>query len=64
MKESHFVLTDSGGYQVFSLAKLNKISDDGVKFQSHIDGSTHFFSPELSIDIHPSLGTDIILALE
>ena len=42
------ILTDSGGFQVFSLAKLNKISNDGVEFQSHIDGSSHFISPEIS----------------
>ena len=45
------ILTDSGGYQVFSLSRLNKISDEGVEFQSHIDGSFHFISPEISIEI-------------
>ena len=64
MNWSHSILTDSGGYQVFSLAKLNKISDDGVTFQSHLDGSTHFFSPELSMDIQRFLGTDIIMAFD
>lgn len=64
MSWNNSILTDSGGFQVFSLAKLNKISDDGVTFQSHLDGSTHFFSPELSIDIQRSLGTDIIMAFD
>ena len=64
MNWSNSILTDSGGFQVFSLAKLNKISDDGVTFQSHLDGSTHFFSPELSMDIQRSLGTDIIMAFD
>lgn len=58
------ILTDSGGFQVFSLAKLNKISDDGVEFSSHIDGSRHFFSPEKSIDIQNALGSDIIMAFD
>ena len=64
MNWDNSILTDSGGFQVFSLAKLNKISDDGVRFQSHIDGSSHFFSPELSMDIQRSLGTDIIMAFD
>lgn len=58
------ILTDSGGFQVFSLAKLNKITDDGVEFSSHIDGSRHFFSPEKSIDIQNALGSDIIMAFD
>ena len=58
------ILTDSGGYQVYSLAKLNKISDDGVKFQSHIDGSSHFLTPEISMEIQRSLGSDIIMAID
>ena len=58
------ILTDSGGFQVFSLAKLNKITDDGVEFNSHIDGSRHFFSPEKSIDIQNALGSDIIMAFD
>ena len=57
------ILTDSGGFQVFSLAKLNKISDDGVEFQSHIDGSRHLLSPEISMKIQRILGADIIMAL-
>lgn len=58
------ILTDSGGFQVFSLARLNKISDDGVEFQSHLDGSRHFFTPEISIDIQRHLGSDIIMAFD
>ncbi len=58
------ILTDSGGYQVFSLAKLRKITDDGVEFQSHVDGSTHFFSPEKVIEIEHVLGSDIMMPLD
>jgi len=58
------ILTDSGGFQVFSLAKLNNISNDGVKFQSHIDGSSQFISPEISMEIQQSLGSDIIMAFD
>ena len=56
------ILTDSGGFQVFSLARLNQISDDGVEFQSHLDGSRHFLTPELSMKIQRFLGADIIMA--
>jgi queuine tRNA-ribosyltransferase len=58
------VLTDSGGYQVYSLAKLRKISEKGVVFQSHIDGSRHFIGPEEAIDIQRALGGDIIMAFD
>ena len=58
------ILTDSGGYQVFSLAKLRKIKDDGVQFQSHIDGSTVFFTPEKVLDIQSNLGVDIAMILD
>jgi queuine tRNA-ribosyltransferase len=58
------VLTDSGGYQIFSLAELNKVTDEGVKFQSHIDGSHHFFTPETVVDIEWALGADIIMCLD
>ena len=58
------ILTDSGGFQVFSLARLNKISEDGVEFQSHIDGSRHMFTPELSMKIQRKLGSDIIMAFD
>jgi len=57
-------LTDSGGYQVFSLAELRKINDEGVKFQSHIDGSYHFFTPESVVNIQRNLGTDIMMVLD
>ena len=58
------ILTDSGGFQVFSLAKLNKITDEGVHFSSHIDGSKHFITPEKAIDIENNLGADIIMAFD
>jgi queuine tRNA-ribosyltransferase len=58
------ILTDSGGYQVFSLASLRQLNDEGVTFRSHIDGSQHFFSPELAIKYQESLGSDIIMALD
>jgi len=58
------ILTDSGGFQVFSLAKLRKITDDGVIFQSHLDGSKHFIGPEEAISIQRSLGADIIMAFD
>ncbi|HET7145520.1 MAG TPA: tRNA guanosine(34) transglycosylase Tgt, partial [Anaerolineales bacterium] len=58
------MLTDSGGYQVFSLSKTRKIDDDGVTFKSHIDGSTHRFTPEKSIAIQENLGADIIMAFD
>ena len=58
------ILTDSGGFQVFSLAKMNKITDDGVEFQSHLDGKKHFFTPELAIQIQEKLGADIIMAFD
>lgn len=58
------ILTDSGGYQVFSLARLRKVSEDGVEFQSHIDGSTNFFTPELVVDIQRNLGGDIMMPLD
>lgn len=58
------ILTDSGGFQIFSLAKLCEITDEGVTFQSHIDGSTHFLTPEKAIEIEEALGADIIMALD
>jgi len=58
------ILTDSGGFQVFSLGELRKISEEGVKFQSHIDGSYHFISPETSIAIQEALGADIIMCFD
>ncbi len=58
------ILTDSGGYQVFSLAKLRTLTDEGVWFQSHVDGSLKFFSPENVIEIEQILGSDIIMPLD
>lgn len=58
------ILTDSGGFQVFSLSKLRKISDDGVEFQSHIDGSRHFLTPEKVMDIEQKLGADIAMCFD
>jgi queuine tRNA-ribosyltransferase len=58
------LLTDSGGYQVFSLSPLRKMSDAGVTFRSHIDGSEHFFSPELAVKYQEAFGADIIMALD
>jgi len=58
------ILTDSGGYQVFSLAPLRRVSDEGVTFRSHIDGSQHNFTPELAVRYQETLGADIIMALD
>ena len=58
------MLTDSGGYQVYSLASSRKITEEGVKFQSHIDGSYHFFTPERAIQIQRFIGADIIMAFD
>jgi len=58
------ILTDSGGYQIFSLARLRQVSDDGVVFRSHIDGSQHLITPELIIQFQESLGADIIMVLD
>ena len=58
------ILTDSGGFQVFSLSSLNKINDDGVTFSSHVDGSRHTFTPELAMQIQHNLGSDIIMAFD
>ena len=60
----HPILTDSGGYQVFSLAANRKIKEDGVMFQSHIDGSKHLFTPERVMDIQRVIGADIIMAFD
>jgi len=64
MKWQRPMLTDSGGFQVFSLAQTRTIDDDGVTFKSHIDGSTHRFTPERSIRIQENLGADIIMAFD
>tara|TARA_B100001939_G_scaffold343858_1_gene357272 strand:- start:14428 stop:15558 length:1131 start_codon:yes stop_codon:yes gene_type:complete len=64
MSWDRHVLTDSGGYQVYSLSANRKIEEDGVKFKSHIDGSYHFFSPEMAIQIQKNIGADIIMAFD
>jgi len=61
---NHPILTDSGGYQVYSLGETRKIKEEGVTFNSHIDGSPHFFSPERAIDIQRIIGADIIMAFD
>ena len=58
------LLTDSGGYQIFSLAKLRKITDDGVHFQNHVDGTPAFISPEIAMEIQTTLGSDIAMVLD
>jgi queuine tRNA-ribosyltransferase len=58
------ILTDSGGFQIFSLSRLAKLTDKGVTFQSHIDGSTHFITPEDAVSFQESLGSDIMMALD
>jgi len=64
MRWPHPLLTDSGGFQVFSLAQTRKIDEEGVTFQSHVDGSTHRFTPQRSIRIQENLGADIIMAFD
>ena len=64
MNWNNNILTDSGGYQVYSLSNNRKINNEGVKFKSHIDGSYHFFKPEDAIDIQRSIGADIIMAFD
>jgi queuine tRNA-ribosyltransferase len=58
------MLTDSGGFQVFSLSKLRKVTPDGVEFRSHLDGSKHFFSPEHSVDVQIALGADVAMVFD
>src|SRR5688572_6480926 len=58
------ILTDSGGYQVFSMEQLRKITEDGVEFRSHLDGSAHFFSPEKATEIQLALGSDIVMCFD
>lgn len=64
MNWSKPILTDSGGFQVFSLSGLRKITEDGVTFRSHLDGSKHFISPEVSMEIQRALGSDIVMAFD
>ena len=58
------ILTDSGGYQIFSLVKLRKITEDGVEFQNHVDGARAFISPEIAMEIQAALGSDIAMVLD
>ena len=58
------ILTDSGGYQIYSLSSFRKIDDNGVEFKSHLDGSAHYFTPEKIIDIQRSIGSDIMMCLD
>src|SRR5579864_3849002 len=64
MSWNRAILTDSGGYQVFSLNDLRKVSEEGVAFRSHLDGSSHFLSPEKAMEIQIGLGADIIMAFD
>ena len=58
------ILTDSGGYQIFSLARLRQVNDEGVVFRSHIDGSEHMITPELVMQYQEALGADVIMVLD
>ncbi len=64
MAWDHPLLTDSGGFQVYSLATLRRITEQGAHFQSHLDGSLHLFTPELSIEIQDALGADVVMAFD
>ena len=64
MSWPHSILTDSGGFQVFSLSDLRKVTEEGVTFRSHLDGSSHFFSPESAIEAQIGIGADIIMAFD
>ena len=64
MSWPHPILTDSGGFQVFSLSELRKVTEEGVTFRSHLDGSAHFFSPESAMEAQIGLGADIIMAFD
>ena len=64
MSWPHPILTDSGGFQVFSLSDLRKVNDEGVTFRSHLDGSEHFLSPEKALEIQIALGSDILMVLD
>ena len=64
MSWNRAILTDSGGFQVFSLSPLRKLTEEGVQFQSHIDGSRHFLTPEKSMEIQAALGSDIVMSFD
>src|SRR6266699_5265802 len=64
MSWNRAILTDSGGYQVFSLSELRKITDEGVRFRSHLDGSEHLLTPEKAVEVQLALGSDIAMVLD
>ena len=64
MNWDHPILPDSGGFQVFSLSELRKLTEDGVEFRSHLDGSRHYFSPEVSVGVQEKLGSDIMMQFD
>ena len=64
MKWDGAILTDSGGFQIYSLSNLRKIDNNGVEFKSHLDGSSHYFTPEKIIDIQRTIGSDIMMVLD
>lgn len=64
MNWNHSILTDSGGYQIYSLSKNRQVTKNGVKFKSHIDGSYHFISPEISAKIQREIGADIFMTFD
>ncbi len=64
MRWTHSILTDSGGFQIFSLAQQAKVAEEGVRFRSHIDGSLHMLTPERAVDIQATLGSEIMMALD
>src|SRR5258708_24534864 len=64
MSWNRAILTDSGGFQVFSLNELRKVSEEGVAFRSHLDGSSHFLSPEKAMEVQIGLGADIVMAFD
>src|SRR5438270_1387441 len=64
MSWSRSLLADSGGFQVFSLSELRKVTEQGVTFRSHLDGTSHLFTPERSMEIQIALGADIIMAFD
>ena len=64
MNWENSLLTDSGGYQIYSLSDLNKVTPDGVFFKNHLDGSTAFIGPEKSMEIQAALGSDIVMAFD
>src|SRR5204862_2440970 len=64
MSSPRAILTDSGGFQVFSLSHLRKVADEGVLFRSHLDGDAHLFTPESTVDVQLAFGSDILMVLD